>query len=240
MKKNRNFRIAVFLLISLIWSLAWFSQKHALEGLFDQLPSGVIILFGLVPAFGLVIAGAMGRNMLADGQMSFMGKDSKSALAIVAVPILGLCIFGVENPYGLQPNLFGLLIGAFTLLYALMEEFGWRGYLQQEFSLSTQKWIGYVFIGFFWYSWHWYFLRQGNDPRWIMIPILIAASAGIGEVARSTKSILICGTMHGLVNMIVIYGVVANNISGLEKGLLLGTCILIWVPLIMRIEKMSE
>ena len=70
-----------------------------------------------------------------------------------------------------------------------------------------------------------------------MLPILISASIGIGEVAEITKSILICGAVHSLANMIIIYPIIANNISLTEKLVVLVFCIIIWVIAIRKIEK---
>ena len=169
--------------------------------------------------------------------MSVAGNDSFKSWLIVIVPIACLAVIGVPNNIGVQPNLFGLTIGSFTMVYAFFEEFGWRGYLQEELFRKYNKWIVYALIGFIWYLWHWYFLREGNNPKFMMIPILILASFGIGEVAKSTKSILICGALHGLVNILFIYGLIAQNITNQNKLVILIISLIIWIPLIKQIEK---
>ena len=237
MLNNKTIRIGLFLTISLGWSLIWFSQSYLLKKFFSNIPTLIAILFGLIPTIGLLIGAFIIKRKLPEREMSIIGKNSKMALLVVSVPIVCLTIFGVNNSFNVQPNLFGLLISMFTVIYAFFEEIGWRGYLQEEFKGKNQKWYGYVFVGIIWYLWHWYFLRTGGNPKLIMLPILIAASIGIGEVAEITKSILICGAVHSLANMIIIYPIIANNISLTEKLVVLVFCIIIWVIAIRKIEK---
>jgi len=237
MVNNKTFRVGLFLTISLVWSLMWFSQKYLLRDFFSNIPTLIVILFGLIPTIGLLIGAYITRRKLPKREMSLMGKNSKMALLIVSLPIICLTLLGVNNSFNVQSNLFGFLISTFTVIYALFEEMGWRGYLQEEFMEKKQKWFGYVFIGIIWYLWHWYFLRTGSNPKLIMLPILIAASIGIGEIAESTKSILICGAFHSLANMIIIYPIIANNISLKEKLIVFLICIIIWVFAIRKIEK---
>ena len=240
MLKLKTYRIGGFLTISLVWSLLWFSQKHILHDFFGKQPSLLILLFGLIPTIGLLIGSYSMRKRLTDIETSILGKNSKLSILIMSIPIICLLIIGVENSHKIQPNLFGLLIGMFTVTYAVFEEIGWRGYLQEEFKEKNIKWVGYLFIGIVWYLWHWYFLREGNNPRLIMIPILIGSSIGLGEVARITKSILICGSIHSLVNITIIYSLIANNISNREKLIIFTICLLIWIPLIVKINKSNK
>lgn len=233
---NIIFRIGMFLIISLVWSLIWFSQNYLIRDFFPIIPNLILILFGLIPTIGLLIGAFIVRRKLPKREMSIMGKNYKMALLVVSLPIGCLTILGVNNSFNVQPNLFGLLISTFTIIYAFFEEIGWRGYLQEEFKGKKRKWYGYVFVGIIWYLWHWYFLRTGNNPKLIMLPILIVASIGIGEIAQITKSILICGAFHSLVNMIIIYPIIANNISLKEKLIVLLFCIISWVFAIRKIK----
>ena len=136
-------------------------------------------------------------------------------------------------------NLFGAFIGIFTLIYAFLEEYGWRGYLQEELLNNFNKWIAYIIVGVIWYIWHWYFLRGGNDGKIIMIPILIAASVGIGEIAKLTKSIMICAALHGIVNILIIYSIISNQLSSIQKIIILVICLAIWIPLIRKLGKQN-
>jgi len=230
-------RIGFFVGIALSWSLIWFSQKSLLIDLFKTLPQFTILLFGLVPTLGLLFASFLVRRKLSNLNNSFAGGKLFYSLIVVSIPILCLGIIGIKNIFGIQENLFGIMIGIFTLTYAFLEEYGWRGYLQEDLEGRINKWFVYVTIGLIWYLWHWYFLREGNNPQIIMIPILIASSAGIGEISRSTKSILICAAFHGIANILFIFGIVSNNLSATNKIIILIACLVVWIPIVIKIER---
>ncbi len=236
---QQNKRIAIFLSISLIWSLLWFSQKDLIFNFFGEIPPLLTYTMAIIPTLGLVITSIINRKNLPNKTMTLLGKMSNIALIIMVLPIILLAILGVKNTIGIQENLFGVIIGCITLCYAFCEEMGWRGYLDDELKSKSNKWLVYLFIGVVWYLWHWFFLRSGNDPKLIMLPLLIAASAGIGEVARATHSILICGALHGLANILLLYSVVAQNITTNQKLIILGVCLAVWIPLIKKVEKVT-
>lgn len=234
-----NTRIRSFIGITLIWSLIWFSQKHLLNNFLGHIPSFAVLFLGLAPALGLFIGSLLLRQKLDKKETSLVGFNLSYSVVIVSIPILCLTIIGVENNFGIQINLFGAFIGVFTMIYAFLEEYGWRGYLQEELMPKFNKWIAYTIIGITWYIWHWYFLRLGSDAKFIMIPILIASSIGIGEIAKSTKSILICTALHGIVNILLIYSIISNQLSSLHKVIIFVICLAIWIPLIMKLEKQN-
>ena len=198
------------------------------------------MFFGLVPTLGLVIGSLLLRPKLKKKEVSIAGTNLKYSIIILSIPILCLTLIGIENVFGIQVNLFGAFIGIFTMIYAFLEEYGWRGYLQEELLNKFNKWIVYIIVGGIWYTWHWYFLRDGNNAKIIMIPILIAASIGIGEIAKSTKSIMICAAVHGIVNVLIIYGIISNQLSSMQKILILVVCLAIWIPLIRKLDKQNN
>ena len=232
-------RIGIFIGIALIWSYVWFSQRHLLNNIIDNFQSITVLFFGLVPTLGLVIGSLLLRPKLKKKDVTVAGTNLKYSIIILSIPILCLTLIGVENIFGIQVNLFGAFIGIFTMIYAFLEEYGWRGYLQEELLKNFNKWIVYIIVGVIWYTWHWYFLREGNDAKVIMIPILIAASVGIGEIAKMTKSIMICAAVHGIVNVLIIYSIISNQLSSIQKILILVTCLAIWIPLIRKLEKQN-
>ncbi len=236
MNKKIN-RLIIFLVISLTWSFLWFTNKKLVFQYIEKIPSLQFYFLGIIPVIGILIPALVLRQKQPSNKMSLTGNSFFESLLIASIPILILTIIGVPNDIGFQPKLFGFIIGSFTMIYALFEEFGWRGYLQEELFEKYNKWLAYIIIGVIWYLWHWYFFREENDPKLIMIPILILASVGIGEVAKSTKSILICGALHGLVNILLIYGVIAENMTDQEKIILLIVSLIIWIPIIKKIEK---
>ena len=234
-----NTRIALFFGITLIWSLLWFSQKHLLTNILGDIPSFAVLFLGWVPALGLFIGSLLLRKKLDKKKTSIAGNNLRYSAVIISIPILCLTIIGVKNNFGIQMNLFGAFIGVFTMIYAFLEEYGWRGYLQEELMPKFNKWIAYSITGITWYIWHWYFLREGNDAKFFMIPILIVASIGIGEIAKSTRSILICTALHGIVNILFIYSIISNQLSSAQKAIILVISLAIWIPIIRKLEKQN-
>ena len=116
-------RIGIFLSISMLWSLIWFSQKHLVRPFYDSIPPLLTLFFGLIPAVGLLIGGYLIRKKTPSIETSIYGLHSNLSLIIFSIPILCLTIIGVDNDFSIQPNLFGLFIGIFTLIYASFEEF---------------------------------------------------------------------------------------------------------------------
>ncbi len=155
-----NTRIGIFIGITLIWSFIWFSQKHLLNNFMGNIPSVAVLFLGLVPALGLFIGSLLLRQRIDKKETSIAGINLSYSVVIISIPILCLTIIGVENNFGIQMNLFGAFIGVFTMIYAFLEEYGWRGYLQEELMPKFNKWIAYAIIGITWYIWHWYFLRK--------------------------------------------------------------------------------
>lgn len=233
----KNTNIGIFIGIALIWSLIWVTQRHLVFDLIDNQRSFFFLFLGLIPTFGLVVGSFFLRRNFKKSAISLFGKSASYSVLILVLPILCLTIVGVDNSLAIQNNLFGLIIGTFTMFYAFLEEYGWRGYLQPALSTKFNKWTTYIIIGFVWYLWHWYFLRSDHNPKLIMLPILIGASAGIGEIGKTTKSLLICTALHGIANILFIYGMIANQLSLQEKGGILVLCLLIWIPLIKKLEK---
>ncbi|MGJ8685690.1 MAG: CPBP family glutamic-type intramembrane protease [Nonlabens sp.] len=77
------------------------------------------------------------------------------------IPIVILTIIGVENDFTINSRLFGFITIVGTLLYCIMEEYGWRGYLQEELK-TLKSWQNYLFIGFLWFLWHLSFLTKAT------------------------------------------------------------------------------
>ena len=167
-------RIGFFVGIALIWSLIWVSQKSLLNNFFETIPQITILLFGLVPTLGLLIGSFILRKKMDNPNNSLTGGKPFYSLIVVSIPILCLSIIGIKNIFGIQENLFG---------------------------------------------------------------IIIAASAGIGEISKSTKSILICAAVHGIANILFIYGMISNNLSTPNKITILFACLAVWIPIIIKIER---
>ncbi|MBP4142559.1 CPBP family intramembrane metalloprotease [Flavobacterium sp. P4023] len=83
------------------------------------------------------------------------------------------------------------------LIYGLLEEIGWRGFLQHELR-SLPKLLNIIIVAILWFIWHLNFeMTSGNI---LFFGILVLASWGIGKVADSTQSFLAVSAFHSLNN----------------------------------------
>jgi membrane protease YdiL (CAAX protease family) len=99
-------------------------------------------------------------------------------------------VFGIIG--GLDTGILCLL----AFVYGLLEEYGWRGYLQYELR-ELPVWQYVLIITVMWFLWH---LDLGHRNMLGFFPLLLFASWGIGKVASDTHSLLFCAAFHGIVN----------------------------------------
>jgi len=235
----KTLRITIFITVSLLSSYFFLVEKP-LAGLENEIPSLVYLLVGLLPVAVLFLMGSFFRSRMKDTPtLSLFGNNKQLSIAVAAMPVICLTMFGVPNSMDIQPNLFGLYLSLMMTGYALLAEFGWRGYLQEELNFSN-KWVNYTIIGIVWYAWHWFFLHTGmvNDILNVLLFItLISISGVIGDVTKKTKSLLIGAAFHALGNTIYFYGLTANHISAEAKLAIPIICIVSWVLLLKKATK---
>lgn len=86
---------------------------------------------------------------------------------------------------------------ATILIYGLLEEIGWRGFLQQELK-SLPQFLTILIVATLWFIWHLNFeLTQSNL---LFFGLLFLGSWGIGKVADSTHSLVAVSAFHSLNN----------------------------------------
>ncbi len=85
----------------------------------------------------------------------------------------------------------------FVLLYGLLEEIGWRGFLQQALK-PLPKIAGIFLLTVLWYVWHLHF--ELTTSNLIFFVILLLGSWGIGLVKDKTNSLLAVAAFHSLNN----------------------------------------
>lgn len=115
---------------------------------------------------------------------------------IIAIPMLLFSLVGIletGTPYFNAPKIIGIL-----MLYALFEEYGWRGYLQSELS-DLKKIYKYLIITIFWFVWHLNFELSLNN--FIFFMTLFAGSYGIGFMADRSKSLIMAALFHSFFNI---------------------------------------
>lgn len=170
-------------------------------------------------------------------EISFWGTSKTKGSLMAIIPIITLTLIGVRNDFELDDNVYGLIAIIGTLLYCIMEEYGWRGYLQEELK-SLQSWKRYLIIGTVWYLWHLTFLTKVSvGDNLFFWAVMIFGSWGIGQVAELTKSILASACFHLIVQIMMFNALFRNGINGTEKIIILTVCVAIWILIMNKWKK---
>ena len=119
----------------------------------------------------------------------------------------------------LSPNLFLILAGVQSVLLAPIlavviafgEEYGWRGYLQNElFKLGRVR--GVLLLGLIWGAWHWPLILMGyNYPGYPLLGLLLMAlytiglAIVLGYAVLKTGSVLLSAYLHALNNQVLAF-----------------------------------
>jgi membrane protease YdiL (CAAX protease family) len=173
--------------------------------------------------------------------LSFYGKSRFYSLAAILVIPAGLTVIGVRESSGSNEHYFGLLTGIMLIFYALGEEYGWRGYLQQAlFPIKEAYRI--LLIAVLWYIWHLNFLIPGITVKSHIIHFLslLLGSWGLMKISESSYSILFVAAVHLSFNVI---SDVDSDFT--KKMILISVSVVIWTILLIslnknnKIEKMS-
>ena len=139
---------------------------------------------GLGPIVGALVAMAIFKRKT---EYTITGKSAWKSIATIAVPCL---VFGIIG--GLDTA----IICFMAFVYGLLEEYGWRGFLQNELK-GLPVWQYVLIITVMWFLWHLDLKARDILPFFLL---LLFASWGIGKVATDTHSLLFCAAFHGIVN----------------------------------------
>ena len=234
-------RILIFFLLATAISNIFRFDIFAWKSELREGPAWASILIAvLLEGSGVFIGALVGLFLLRkkrNTEMSLLGTSKTYSLVMSIIPIMLLTFIGVNNDLELDTHLYGFIAVVGTLLYCVMEEYGWRGYLQEELK-SLNPWPKYLLIGFLWYVWHLSFLTGASiGDNLFFLGMMIFGSWGIGQVADSTKSILACACFHLIIQIMMFNALIRDGISGNEKLIILGISVAIWFVLIKRWEK---
>jgi uncharacterized protein len=167
-------------------------------------------------------------------EISLFGTSKKNAVVMAIIPVVLLTVIGVDNKYGFDSHLYGFIAGFGSLVYCIMEEYGWRGYLEEEFK-GMKILFRVLLIGSIWYFWHLSFLTQATlNQNLFFLGTLIFGSWGIGKIAELTKSILASACFHLIVNLFMFNHFFNDGISGNQKMIVVVSSILIWIAILVK------
>lgn len=240
-KKISTTRLLLFAIIGFcISNIFRFDIFHINNVLENNFKWSYLILEGILEGSGIFIAGLLGLLLLKKQRevgISFFGTSKFKSLLMASVPTVLLIAIGVHNKYGINSHLFGLIAAFGSFIYCIMEEYGWRGYLQEEFQFLKPI-AKFLLIGFIWYAWHLSFLTEAPFfDNLFFLGMLILGSWGIGKVAELTNSILACSCFHLLVNIFMYNHFFNNAFNVISKLIILIVSILLWVLILVKWKK---
>ena len=157
---------------------------------------------------------------------------------MIAIPILLFTFFGANNNQNLNKHYYGFIVGASLTLYAVCEEFGWRGFLQNEFA-NLKPFLRAIIIGSFWYLWHLSFISNETTvfDELKFFGILVFASWGIGAIAEKTKSVFACACFHLIGSILTFSPLISNSFDNQTRYIIFGICLFSWIIIVNTWEK---
>jgi membrane protease YdiL (CAAX protease family) len=170
--------------------------------------------------------------------ITFLGSKKTKSFIMVIIPILLFTIFGGNNDQNLNRHYYGFIVGTFLTLYAVFEEYGWRGFLQNEFS-NLKPFLRAIIIGSFWYLWHLSFISNETSvfDELKFFGILVFASWGIGAIAAKTKSVFACACFHLIGSILTFSPLISNSFDNQTRYIIFGICLFSWIIIVNTWEK---
>jgi hypothetical protein len=230
--------IALFYVIAVLLSAPFRLGLISLENLIP-LPYGLNILYRVFRAIGTFIGYLVVFFIVKSKvkkEVTFLGESAIISFLSISPILIGLAVVGVKNTENINTHFFGFISGSTLVVYALFEECGWRGYLQQ--ALKPIKLPIRIFvIGTLWYIWHLNFLNPKITIQVHLIHYfsLLAGSWGLLKISEVTSSLLFVSAVHLTFNILM-----NINCTLLEKISIIAISIITWVCLIVYLTKKSN
>ena len=192
MKQNLSYKnihigaIATFYIIALLVRLISFhvvNKYPSIETNFAFRVSAALAT-GLGPAIGAWVAMFIFKRKT---EYTLLGKSAWKSIATIVIPCI---VFGIIGGWELG------LTCLVAFAYGLLEEYGWRGFLQYELR-NLPVWQYVLIITVMWFLWHLDLNLLSSLPFFLL---LLFASWGIGKVVSETHSLLLCAAFHGIAN----------------------------------------
>ena len=192
MKQNLSYKnihigaIATFYIIALLLrliSLHVVNKFPSIETNF-ALRASVALATGVGPAIGALVAMFIFKRKT---EYTLVGKSAWKSILTIVLPCI---VFGIIGGW----NLGVTCLVAFA--YGLLEEYGWRGFLQYELR-NLPVWQYVLIITVMWFLWHLDLNMLSSLPFFLL---LLFASWGMGKVVSETHSLLLCAAFHGIAN----------------------------------------
>ncbi len=230
--------IALFYVIAVLLSAPFRLGLISLEDLIP-LPYGLNILYRVFRAIGPLL-GYLAIfyifNSKVKKEVTFLGKNGIISFLSISPILIGLVVAGIENKADINTHFLGFISGFTLIIYALFEEYGWRGYLQQALKPIKLP-IRIFIIGTLWYIWHLNFLNPKITIQVHLIHYfsLLAGTWGLLKISEVTSSLLFVSAVHLTFNILM-----DINCTLLEKIIIITISIITWVCLILYVARRNS
>lgn len=181
-----------------------------------------ILLRGIGPTIGAVAAFTLFN---VPSGLSLKGIYKNSLLPFAVYWLLPAVL--IASVYYWQSGRFPMVLMFTVLVYGLLEETGWRGFLQQQLK-PLPKIYSISLITILWFSWHLNFDISTNNL--IFFGIIFLGTWGIGKVYDKTASLLAVAGVHSLNNFF------RNGLHETEL-ILIGVLLAVWIVFIIWYDK---
>lgn len=146
-------------------------------------------------------------------EITLLGNDKLRSLLFPLVLFVCYSINGMNNSHGVNVHIWALIFCAFALIYNIMEEYAWRGYMIE--SLGKLNFVlKSIISGIFWAVWH-FFVFSNFDQYggfWIFLAFCIVFSFILTFAVKQTKSILVAAAIHAFIIQINIAAAICFGI----------------------------
>lgn len=154
-------------------------------------------------------------------EITLLGSNKMKGLLFPIVLFTCYFIYGINNDHGIDKHTWALILCSFALVYNIMEECAWRGYLLE--SLGEINYIlKSIISGVFWCFWHLLIFSNFDQYGgfWIFFAFCIIFSFILTFASLRTKSIIVAASIHTFI--------IQTNIVALVCFILFMLILLTW------------
>lgn len=159
-------------------------------------------------------------------EITFFGTSKLKSILFPIILFVGYSAYGIENDQGINEHLWAFIFCFFTLIYDLMEEYTWRGYLIENLG-RLSLFFKSIISGIFWAIWHLLifsdFEQYGGFIVFLIFCILFSFLLTFSVL--KTKALIVPATIHALL---------------IRTNLVTLTCLILYLIILFTWNKTSK
>lgn len=134
-----------------------------------------------------------------DRKTTVLGNNPLKAIGFAIIFLIAYTAMGFSNEAGVNKHLWALLFCLLILVYDMLEEIAWRGFMNDSLK-SIPFWLKGIITGVLWGLWHLLIFDNFNQFGGLYAFILfsVVLSVIMAYVTEKTQSILVAASIHAL------------------------------------------